>query len=112
MFLLAFLFIPKEVVAQPFRISEKDNRFDWIQTARVFLMDAYQPPFAPELEYDAEALAEVMDEMNVNVVRFPTMGKYATIQDVRFSMHPDQGDRDLLQETIDACKRESAKTHM
>lgn len=22
----------------------------WIRTARVFLIDAYQPPFAPELE--------------------------------------------------------------
>lgn len=77
---------------------------NWLKTARVFLIDAYQPPFAPELEYDAEKLAETMTSMHVNVVRFGTMGKYATIQGVRFSTHPDQGSRDLLKETVDSCK--------
>jgi len=82
---------------------------DWLQTARVFLIDAYQPPFTPELEYDAEAVAEAMVDMNANVLRFGTMGKYATIQGVRFSTHPDQGDRDLLAETITACKKRGIK---
>ena len=72
-------------------------------------MDAYQPPIAPVLEYDAEAFAETMVEMNANVLRFGTMGKYATIQGIRFSTHPDQGDRDFLQETIDACKPRGIK---
>jgi hypothetical protein len=77
---------------------------DWLQTARVFLLDAYQPPFAPELEYDAEAVAETMVDMHANILRLGTMGKYATIQGVRFSTHPDQGGRDLLAESIAACK--------
>lgn len=77
---------------------------DWLQTARVFLIDAYYPPMAPEMEFDAEALAETMEAMNVNTVRMSTMGKYATIQGVRFTWHPDQGDRDLLAEMIAACK--------
>ena len=77
---------------------------DWLQTARVFLVDAYYPPMAPEMEFDAEALAETMEVMNVNTVRMATMGKYATIQDIRFTRHPDQGDRDLLAEMIAACK--------
>jgi len=77
----------------------------WIQTARVFLVDAYQPPFAPALEYDAEALVQTMTEMHANTVRIATMGKYATIQGVRFSTHPDLGKRDLLAETIAAAKR-------
>jgi hypothetical protein len=76
----------------------------WIRTARVFLVDAYQPPFAPELEYDAKALAQTMTEMHANTVRIATMGKYATIQGVRFSTHPDLGNRDLLAETIAAAK--------
>lgn len=84
-------------------ITDSDP-FNWIKTARVFLLDAYYPPFAPELEYDAELLAETVEEMHGNVVRLGTMGKYATIQGVRFSTHPDQGDRDLLAETIEACK--------
>jgi hypothetical protein len=76
----------------------------WIRTARVFLVDAYQPPFAPTLEYDAEALARTMTEMHANTVRIATMGKYATIQGVRFSTHPDLGKRDVLAETIAAAK--------
>ena len=50
-----------------------------------------------------------MIDMNVNVLRFPTMGKYATIQGVRFLRHADQGERDLLLETIEACKPEGIK---
>ena len=46
---------------------------NWIQTARVFLIDAYQPPFAPKLEYDAQALARTMVEMHANTVRISTM---------------------------------------
>jgi hypothetical protein len=76
----------------------------WIRTARVFLIDAYQPPFAPEMEYDANALAQTMTEMHANTVRISTMGKYATIQGVRFSTHPDLGKRDVLAETIAAVK--------
>lgn len=77
---------------------------EWLQTARVFLIDAYYPPMAPELEFDAETLAETMVQMRVNTVRIATMGKYATIRNVRFARHPDQGDRDLLAEMIAACK--------
>ena len=83
---------------------------NWIQTARVFLIDAYQPPFAPKFEYDAEALARTMVEMHANTVRISTMGKYATIQGVRFSTHPDLGARDVLAETIAACKPRGIRT--
>src|SRR5512139_3800730 len=78
---------------------------EWMQTARVFLIDAYEPPFAPRLEYDAEALAETMVRMNANTVRIATMGKYALIPGVRFSPHPELGRRDILAETIAAMKR-------
>lgn len=97
------------IYAQTHTIDPKPEKFEWIQTARVFLMDAYQPPFAPKLEFDAELLAETMADMNANVVRIATMGKYATIQGIRFSTHPDQGDRDLLAETIEACKPRGIK---
>ncbi|MCX6901096.1 MAG: hypothetical protein NT105_20675 [Verrucomicrobia bacterium] len=76
----------------------------WLQSARVFLVDGYAYPFTPDLEFDAEALAEAMADVKANVVRFATMGKYATIQGVAFSRHPRQGKRDLLAETVAACK--------
>lgn len=78
--------------------------FGWMQTARVFLIDAYEPPFAPRLEYDARALADTMVRMNANTVRIATMGKYALIPGVRFTPHPELGSRDILAETIAACK--------
>ncbi|MGI6574209.1 MAG: hypothetical protein ACOX19_12640 [Fermentimonas sp.] len=95
--------------AQSLDVFNKDARYGWLQSSRVFLLDAYQPPFAPELEYDVESWVETMVDMNVNVLRFPTMGKYATIQGVRFSRHADQGERDLLLETIEACKPKGIK---
>jgi hypothetical protein len=75
-----------------------------MQTSRVFLIDAYQPPMAPKLEFDAEALARTMSEMHANTVRIGTMGKYAMIQGVRFSPHPELGNRDVLAEMIAAAK--------
>jgi Hypothetical glycosyl hydrolase 6 len=93
---------PSKPSAHPAPLPSSTLR--WIRTARVFLIDAYQPPFAPKLEYDAEALARTMSEMHANTVRFATMGKYATIQGVRFSTCPGLGKRDLLTETITAAK--------
>jgi putative glycosyl hydrolase-like family 6 (GHL6) protein/glycosyl hydrolase family 42 (putative beta-galactosidase) len=84
-------------------------QYEWLNSARVFLIDAYQPPFAPKLEFDAEKLARTMVEMHVNVVRMSTMGKYATVQGTRFPVHPDQGERDLLAEMIAACKPRGIK---
>ncbi len=81
----------------------------WMQTARVFLLDAYQYPFAPRLEFNAGEIAESMADMHFNVVRMSTMGKYCTIQGARFSVHPDQGNRDLLAEMISACKPRGIK---
>src|SRR5690554_123661 len=107
--LLNLLLFTETTTAQFNRLKEKKSEFQWLQTARVFLLDAYQPPFAPELEYNPQAWVETMEEMNVNVLRFPTMGKYTTIQDVRFKTHPDQGERDLLRETIALCKPKGIK---
>lgn len=86
-----------------------ESEKDWLQTARVFLLDAYQPPLNPHLHYDADTWAEMMAEMNVNVIRLGTMGKYATVQGIRFATNPGQGNRDLLQETIVACKSKGIK---
>lgn len=109
LFFSVSLLSAKTTCAQTGRVFDKAEKFQWLQTARVFLMDAYQPPFAPELEYNAAAVVETMVDMNANVLRFPTMGKYATIQGIRFSTHPDQGNRDLLAETIAACKPKGIK---
>jgi Hypothetical glycosyl hydrolase 6 len=78
--------------------------FDWMHTARAFLIDAYEPPFATKLEFDAEALAKTMVSMNANTVRIAAIGKYALIPGVRFTPHPELGNRDILAEVIAASK--------
>lgn len=51
--ILASIFISSKTVhSQSIHISDKNERLDWIQTARVFLMAAYQSPFAPELAFE------------------------------------------------------------
>ena len=94
-FVLFFVMLTQSAFAQ---------HYDWLNTARVFMIDAYQPPFAPKLEFNAEKIAQTMQDMHVNVVRMSTMGKYATVQGIRYATHPDQGNRDLLAEMIAACK--------
>ena len=84
--------------------AQQAGNAGWMQTARIFLIDAYEPPFAVRLEYDANALAETMVRMNANTVRIATMGKRALVPGVRFSPHPELGSRDILAETIAACK--------
>jgi hypothetical protein len=108
-FFISFLLLWGEAFSQAPADPAAGDRFDWLNTARIFLIDAYQPPFAPRLEFDAEKLALTMVAMHANVVRMATMGKYATIQGIRFSTHPDQGDRDLLAEMIAAAKPRGIK---
>jgi hypothetical protein len=90
-------------------VAAAAGEYDWLSTARIFLLDAYYPPFAPKLEFDAEKIAQTMQDMHVNVIRMSTMGKYATIQGIRYPTHPDQGNRDLLAEMLAACKPRGIK---
>jgi len=80
-----------------------DHR-SWLRTARVYLLDAYQYPFSPQLEFDAEATARLLQEMGFNTIRFPAIGMYATIPGLRFPVFPGQRERDLLAEMIRAAK--------
>jgi len=82
---------------------------DWLRRARVFRLDGYQFPLDPNIEYDAAHVVKVMEEMGLNVCRIASMGKYSYMQGVRFSLHPELGNRDLVAETIRACKPRGIK---
>jgi len=77
---------------------------DWIRSARVFRIDGYQYPLDPRIDFDAKKVVKVMEETGLNVCRIASMGKYSYMQGVDFTPHPDLGDRDLVAETISACK--------
>lgn len=78
--------------------------FEWIRTARIFLLDAYYYPLWPNIEFDAEKLAETMLDMNANAVRIATSGFYFLIPGTKFETAHDLGKRDILEECIKACK--------
>ena len=72
-----------------------------LKKLRTFLYDAYWPPFAPELSFDAKRGAELCRAANADSVRFGSIGKYAFYPSKVYPQHPDLNGRDLLQEMID-----------
>lgn len=85
--------------------SQTSNDFDWMRSARTFILDAYTYPFYPRLEYDAEKMAEAMEDMHANTIRIATSGNCDwLIPGTSFPTSPDLGDRDILAETLAACK--------
>jgi hypothetical protein len=79
--------------------------FEWLHSARVFLLDAYAYPLHPNIEFDAEKLADLLVDMNFNTVRVATSGWYYFIPDTPFKTHPQLNGRDILAECIAACKK-------
>jgi len=84
---------------------ELNSKYDWIRHARIFIADAYTYPFFPRIEYDAEKMAETMVDMHASVLRIATSGSCNTlIPGTEFGVAPDLDDRDILAESIEACK--------
>ncbi|MCK4965549.1 hypothetical protein KAS50_00880, partial [bacterium] len=79
--------------------------YDWINHARIFILDAYTYPFFPRIEFDAEKMAETMVDMHANTIRIATSGSCNwLIPGTEFTTAPDLGDRDILAECVAACK--------
>ena len=72
-----------------------------LKKLRTFLYDAYWPPFAPELAFDAKRGAALCRAAGADSVRFGSIGKYAFYPSKIYPQHPDLNGRDLLQEMID-----------
>jgi hypothetical protein len=70
---------------------------EWLRRPqRVFLLEAYFPPFHPRLEYDpATAVARVAD-MACNVLRFGAAGHWALFPSRFVPPHPELAGRDLV----------------
>jgi hypothetical protein len=86
------------------------SNYDWIKSARLFIIDGYSYPLSPRLEFDAVKLAETMVDMHANVVRIATSGSQGfLIPNTQFRVHPDLNNRNILAETIAACKPKGIK---
>ena len=91
-------------------INGGDN-YEWMKNARILLVDGYRtPPFIPKLTFDAEKLAETMVDMHANVLRIATSGNTGWyIPGTQFAVASDLGNRDILAESIAACKPRGIK---
>jgi hypothetical protein len=90
--------------------STQGTNFDWIKNARTFIIDGYDYPLSPKIEFDAVKLAETMVDMDANVVRIATSGNHGwLIPATEFKVNPDLENRDILAETITACKPRGIK---
>ena len=78
--------------------------FDWLSSARIFILDGYTYPLYPKIRFDAEKLAKTMLDMHADTLRVATSGHYYLIGGTQFQTAPDLGDRDILAECIAACK--------
>ena len=83
--------------------------FEWLRHARVFILDAYTYPLSPKIEFDAEKMADAMDDMHADTLRVATAGHYWFIPGTQFATAPDLGDRDILAECVAACKTRGIK---
>ncbi len=88
----------------------KGTNYSWIKNARIFIIDGYNYPFWPKIEFDAKKLAETMVDMHSNVVRIATSGhRGLLIPGTEFKVQQDLGKRDILSETIAECKPRNIK---
>ena len=86
------------------------TKYEWIKHARIFIIDGYNYPLWPKIEYDAGKLAETMVDMHANVVRIATSGHRGwLIPGTEFKIHQELGKRDILAETIAACNPKGIK---
>ncbi|TXI80050.1 MAG: hypothetical protein E6Q40_15310, partial [Cupriavidus sp.] len=85
--------------------SPRSGSCEPLNVSPAFLIDGYWPPLYPRIEYDAEVMLGRAKELGCSVVRFPSVGKWATYPSEIMPPHPDLGGRDLIAETIEAARR-------
>lgn len=100
---------PGIATGEGYRFHQKPE-FDWLNHARIFIIDGYTYPLTPKLEFDAVKLADTMVDMHANVLRIATSGYCdCLIQGTDFKLADDLGTRDILAECIAACRPHGIK---
>jgi hypothetical protein len=83
----------------------RETGYEWLKDARIFIVDGYNYPLCPGLEFNADSLAGTMADMHANVLRIATSGHCGwMIPGTKFQVTPELGSRDILAESIAACK--------
>ena len=77
---------------------------EWIRNTRILIAEAYNPPFYPSLDYDAEKAVRIARELNADSIRYPAASYFAYFPTKSgYPVHPElKGDP--MRETIDRCR--------
>jgi Hypothetical glycosyl hydrolase 6/Beta-galactosidase trimerisation domain len=80
---------------------------EWLRYARAVYFEGFTPPMHPRLdEFDAERLVKVVVELGADTLRFQPIGFWAYFPTrSKYPIHPQLGNRDLLVETVHACRK-------
>jgi hypothetical protein len=75
--------------------------YDWIRHPRILLAEAYNPPFYPSFDYDAQKALAIARELNADSLRYPAASYYAYFPTkTRYPIHPELGDSDPMERTV------------
>lgn len=79
---------------------------EWLRYMRAIYFEGFSPPIYPHLdEYDAERVVKLVLELGGDTLRFQPIGFWACYPTKSgYPIHPELGKRDLLAETIRACR--------
>ena len=78
---------------------------DWLKTCRTLICEAYNPPFYPSFDYQAEKAVSIAAALNADSMRYPAASYFAYFPTKSgYPVHPElKGDP--FRETVDLCKQ-------
>ncbi|MDP6438136.1 MAG: beta-galactosidase trimerization domain-containing protein [Candidatus Brocadiia bacterium] len=78
----------------------------WLRYCRTACFDGYSPPSYARLDcFDAKRLVEAVADLGADTLRFQPVGYWAYYPSRAFRVHPDLGDRDLINEVGEVCRK-------
>ena len=82
---------------------------DWLKTCRTLICEAYNPPFYPSFDYQAEKAAGIARALNADSMRYPAASYFAYFPTKSgYPVHPElKGDP--FRETVELCKKNGMK---
>jgi hypothetical protein len=86
------------------------DNYEWSRSTRILIAEAYNPPFYPSLDYDAEKTVRIARELNADSLRYPAASYFAYFPTKSgYPVHPElKGDP--MRETWELCRKAGLKT--
>ncbi len=79
---------------------------DWLRYARAVYFEGYSAPLYPHIKgFDAKQLVDIVVELGADTLRFQPIGFRAYYPSKAFPVHPELGNRDLIDEVARECRK-------